>query len=40
MAHTENPVSELPRLLLEELDAFGRNDGDDDLTLLCIKREK
>ncbi|MDQ6998264.1 MAG: SpoIIE family protein phosphatase [Mariprofundus sp.] len=40
MAHTESPVSELPRLLLEELDAFGRNDGDDDLTLLCVKREK
>jgi len=38
--HADESVNELPHLLLEELNAFGRNDEDDDLTLLSVKREK
>ncbi|MFQ5344929.1 MAG: PP2C family protein-serine/threonine phosphatase [Mariprofundus sp.] len=34
------PVSSLPEALLDELNRFGRNDHDDDLTLLCVRREK
>jgi len=34
------PVVSLPEALLEELNKFGRNDRDDDLTLLCVRREK
>ena len=38
--HLEEPVEQLPELLLEELNAFGRTEQDDDLTLLCMRREK
>ena len=37
--HLHEPVEQLPELLLEELNAFGRADQDDDLTLLCMRRE-
>jgi len=40
MAHADESVDKLPQQLLETLNAFGRNDEDDDLTLLCVKREK
>lgn len=36
----DKPVAALPEALLEELNGFGRNDRDDDLTLLCVRREK
>ncbi|MDQ6982272.1 MAG: SpoIIE family protein phosphatase [Mariprofundus sp.] len=36
----DKPVASLPESLLEELNRFGRNDRDDDLTLLCVRREK
>ncbi len=36
----DKPVAGLPEALLEELNGFGRNDRDDDLTLLCVRREK
>ncbi len=38
--HDQEPVSLLPELLLQTLNAFGRDDQDDDLTLLCVRREK
>ncbi|MBL4775088.1 MAG: SpoIIE family protein phosphatase [Mariprofundus sp.] len=38
--HAETSVDRLPEMLLETLNTFGRNDHDDDLTLLCVKREK
>jgi len=37
--HLHEPVEIYPELLLEELNEFGRNDQDDDLTLLCMRRE-
>ncbi len=40
IANAGESVEELPQLLLKELNAFGRTDEDDDLTLLCVKREK
>lgn len=39
-AHIELPVAELPDALLEELAGFGRDAQDDDLTMLCVRREK
>ncbi|GAV20345.1 phosphoserine phosphatase RsbU/P [Mariprofundus micogutta] len=39
LEHLETPVEALPELLLEELNDFGRNEEDDDLTLLCMRRE-
>jgi len=36
----DKPVASLPEALLEELNAFGRNEQDDDLTLLCVRRER
>jgi len=38
--HADDKADQLPQALLEALNAFGRNDHDDDLTLLCVKREK
>ncbi|MDQ6970391.1 MAG: SpoIIE family protein phosphatase [Mariprofundus sp.] len=38
--HADEPVSSLPDTLLHDLNSFGRSDQDDDLTLLCVKREK
>jgi hypothetical protein len=38
--HDDEPLSLLPELLLETLNAFGRDDQGDDLTLLCVRREK
>ena len=38
--HADTSVDRLPDMLLEKLTTFGRNDHDDDLTLLCVKREK
>ena len=38
--HADDPLDNLPQTLLEDLKTFGRNDQDDDLTLLCVKREK
>jgi len=37
--HLDTPVESLPEQLLDELNDFGRNDDDDDLTLLCMRRE-
>ncbi len=39
-AHLGEPVALLPEMLLDELTAFGRDKQDDDLTLLCVRREK
>jgi len=39
-AHIELPVSELPEALIGELAEFGRDEQDDDLTMLCVRREK
>jgi len=39
-AHADEPVSTMPEALLHDLNDFGRTDQDDDLTLLCVKREK
>jgi len=38
--HADEPVSLLPELLLESLNKFGRDEQGDDLTLLCVRREK
>ncbi len=38
--HADLAVAEMPEALLAELTAFGRNEQDDDLTLLCIRREQ
>jgi len=38
--HADLPVASLPEALLEELNEFGRDEQDDDLTLLCVRREK
>jgi len=38
--HIDEPVSLLPELLLESLNKFGRDEQGDDLTLLCVRREK
>jgi len=38
--HADEPVSSLPELLLETLNTFGRDEHSDDLTLLCVRREK
>jgi len=40
IAHADESLDTLPQTLLEDLKVFGRNDQDDDLTLLCVKREK
>ena len=37
---SDAPLSSLPESLLEVLTDFGRDDQDDDLTLLCVRREK
>jgi HAMP domain-containing protein len=39
MANKAEPLEALPAELLDELNAFGRDERDDDLTLLCIRRE-
>ena len=36
--HHDMDVREIPEQLLQALNSFGRNDQDDDLTLLCMKR--
>jgi len=38
--YADEPVSLLPEALLETLNQFGRGEQDDDLTLLCVRREK
>jgi len=38
--HADEPVSSLPELLLKTLKKFGRDEQSDDLTLLCVRREK
>jgi len=38
--YADKPISLLPELLLETLDKFGRDDQGDDLTLLCVRRER
>jgi len=38
--HADMPVADLPAALLDTLTAFGRNEQDDDLTLLCVRREQ
>jgi len=38
--HADTAVGSLPSILLQDLNHFGRSDQDDDLTLLCVKREK
>jgi len=40
MQHADEPAEVLPEQLLAELNRFGRDANDDDLTLLCIRREK
>jgi len=37
--HLADPLDQYPTLLLEELNKYGRNELDDDLTLLCVRRE-
>jgi len=37
--HLDQPLDQFPALLLQELNEYGRNDQDDDLTILCVRRE-
>ncbi|ATX81741.1 Serine phosphatase RsbU, regulator of sigma subunit [Mariprofundus ferrinatatus] len=38
-AHRGDPIDRYPALLLDELNRYGRDEQDDDLTLLCVRRE-
>ncbi|NWF35673.1 SpoIIE family protein phosphatase [Mariprofundus sp. KV] len=38
--HLHDPLDHYPTMLLDELNEYGRNEQDDDLTILCVRREK
>jgi len=40
MEHAKTEVHLMPEILLDDLNSFGRTENDDDLTLLCVRREK
>lgn len=37
--HLDEPLDTYPDQLLDELNEYGRNEQDDDLTILCVRRE-
>jgi len=40
LANQTKPIEVLPSELMQELNDFGRDGHGDDLTLLCVRREK